>query len=409
MEQSKNQTIYREDEVDAMLNSIYGINPERIEEFKKAIMHLGKQVPLDFIKRKIIDILKLSEVKSLKESGRESNADKAEVSEELQIISQGMNDNRKVKFHAEVNPEETHIGFLKSNLIPSFNDVTIAMEKIGNLLGVKMAKTYQANLENTGERTYIISQSVNENGEEFLMMNDFSKMVKEQKRAMRIQDDEKKKGDTTLEKIKGLINLPIRTLEDYSRLNGSCISEEEEKGFIDDYVKMICFDYITNQTDRNDGNYGVLINNQKVSFAPLIDSDYVLTDPSAENQKPFSLHKKYNKDDGLKALYELQPERVKNFWSTFVKNRDAIMEILQVYLSEDMLYGKGKYQEIITDNIRKFEELTKVKEKNSIQYLTRQALESESAKSSDIEELDRTETEIAKKKEKENGGISIDE
>lgn len=322
---------------DLQTGAILDVPVEREEEFVKAIMNLGKQVPMNFIKNKLEDIIRLSQISPKDEQDK---ASVAYVKGILRIISEGMNDNRQITFFTSDSPEKIKKGFLKSNLIPVFNDCTLAMEKIGQTLGVLMAKTYVTDFE--GKR-FIISEDVAGENKTFLTMQEFNeKYGSEWPRAQELD-----------EKLKNLIQYPIQAVENYSD------SEIDCEKFRQDYIRMICFDYITNQTDRNDGNYGVLIGiNREVSLAPIFDSDYILKDPSVpENNNPFSLNKKYDKDDGLGVLASLYPKEVAEFLEQLNAKESEIMEIADEFLSVDMLDGKGNYRNLLSRNIERFREI----------------------------------------------------
>lgn len=347
------ESIYDEVSVDTMLDSIEALDAGRRTEFKQSIMRLGKKVPLEFIKKIIIDVLELSEIMSLSQTGITTSDRKVDIVQLLDVITEGMNFNQRVIFQDILG--ELHEGYLKSNLIPAFNDTAIAMEKLGILLGVNMSKVYQANMDS--DRTFIISQSVNENGSQFVMFNRFHQLVKQKEQELGLQNSEIAP-KTERDKIKRLITSPILTIKRYSEMYPGKMSEEDVEAFTDEYIKMICFDYIINQTDRNDQNYGVLLDaNGRISFAPLIDTDYVLPNPSDPNQLPFSLNKKYNKNEAMSVLCELYPQEVEDFMRKVNESKDTIFEILETYLSPDMLRGKGNYVSIISHNIQALEKI----------------------------------------------------
>ncbi len=317
------------------------LDEKKKKEFESAIRNIGKNVPLKYIEHFLVDIMQLSQISPVENFEVTENL---EINQILENISVGMNDNKKIAF--SINGED-HLGYLKSNLIPVFNDASVAMYELGTLLGINMAPTYSTIYN---DRPYIISQSINENGEDFLMMQEFTNKYK--------SDTDFSKPIDSREKIKRLIMTPLGSLKRYQEQNPG-ITDETVEQFIDSYVDMLCFDYVTNQTDRNFDNFGVLIeNNGAISFAPLIDSDFILNKPSdGKENRGFSMKKDYDKDVAMSVLYELFPERVQEFRSRLYFNENEIQSILNAHFSEDMLFGQGNYHNILAQNIKHFYEL----------------------------------------------------
>ena len=317
------------------------LDGKKKKEFESAIRNIGKNVPLKYIEHFLVDIMQLAQIESIENYPVTENLT---IDHILENISVGMNDNKKITFSIN---GETHLGYLKSNLIPVFNDASISMYKIGTLLGINMAPTYSTMYNN---KPYIISQSINENDEDFLMMQKFIEKYPNNTDFSTPIDDK--------EKIKRLIMMPLLSLKEYQKQNPR-VTPEMVQQFTDAYVDMLCFDYITNQTDRNFDNFGVIIGKDGyISFAPLIDSDFILNKPSdGENTRSFSMQKKYNKDVAMSVLYELFPHRVQQFRSQLYFNENELQDILKTHFSEDMLWGKGDYYNIVAQNIKQFYEL----------------------------------------------------
>lgn len=357
------------------------LDDKKKKEFESAIRNIGKNVPLKFIEHFLVDIMQLAQISPV-ENYRIT--DNLEIDQILKNISVGMNDNKKITFSIN---GQSHLGYLKSNLIPVFNDASIAMYELGNLLGVNIAPTYSTIYNG---KPYIISQSINENGEDFLMMQEFTNKYK--------SDADFSKPIDSREKIKRLIMTPLDSLKKYQEQTPG-ITDEAVQQFIDSYVDMLCFDYVTNQTDRNFDNFGVLIgNNGAISFAPLIDSDFILNKPSDGNEnRGFSMKKDYDKDVAMSVLYELFPERVQSFRSRLYFNENEIQSILNTHFSEDMLFGQGNYHNIFAQNVQQFYELIP---NISISQASRMAIEDVTQE--DIKQADMAE-ELLKSPIKEQG------
>ena len=108
----------------------------RREKYMKLAIERFSKTNLDMLELRLKDVIRLSKIPRIDEPKNVSVASDIEV---LEDISVGMNDNKKVKFFDGKN---SHTGYFKENIIPVFNDSSIAVAKIGRLLGVKMAKTY---------------------------------------------------------------------------------------------------------------------------------------------------------------------------------------------------------------------------------------------------------------------------
>lgn len=110
--------------------------PERREEYMKLAIERFTKTNLNMLELRLKDVIRLSEIPRRDEQKNVSFASDIEI---LEDISVGMNDNKKVKFS---DGEKFHTGYFKENIVPVFNDSSIAVAKIGQLLGVKMAETY---------------------------------------------------------------------------------------------------------------------------------------------------------------------------------------------------------------------------------------------------------------------------
>ena len=139
---------------------------------------------------------------------------------------------------------------------------------------------------------------------------------------------------------------------------------------------MICFDFVTNQTDRHDKNYGVILAEQdgktQVSFAPLFDSDYVFHDESYPDKEDiaFNMGERVDRNALMKLVAEKYPEDVRNFQETLKGNESQIYQIIMENFSDKKIDGiftgeKGTtpksiidvYLDVVKGNISKFNEL----------------------------------------------------
>lgn len=342
--------------VDRVASTTDGIvvTPERLEQYKLLATERFLRGDTHTVGLRLADVIRLSEISRRDDHENVSIASDIEIIEDISV---GMNDNKKVRFS---NGENTHTGYFKENIIPVFNDTSIAVNKIGKLLGVKMAETYACEYEG---KKGIISQDVSEGFDQFMMMRQVIKESKLPK--IDFSDSERARATvynpngmvTSTEKITEMFELPLQALETIG------VTKDDMQEITKDYVKMICFDYLTNQTDRNDGNYGVLVKDGKVSFAPLIDCDYILHDPTdIDNDINFTNSVRCDRNILMSIVAKRYPELVQEFSNSVKTNRQEIFRAISESFSPEM---QQKYGSILDNNISELQrivELTSSKE-----------------------------------------------
>ena len=167
---------------------------------------------------------------------------------------------------------------------------------------------------------------------------------------------------TSLEKITEMFERPLQALETIG------VTKDDMQQITRDYVKIICFDYLTNQTDRNDGNYGILFKDGRASFAPLIDCDYILHDPSdKDNDINFTYSQRCDRDTLMSFVASKYPELVQDFLNTVENNKAGISKIISDCFSTEMQEKYGNITSKNIDGLRRIIEFVKQEKDNQTQ------------------------------------------
>lgn len=214
--------------------------------------------------------------------------------------------------------------------------------------------------ENIKERNGVISQDVSEGFDEFLMMREVIK--KSDLPKIDFSNTERAKATeynpngmiTSSEKIAEMFERTLQALETIG------VTKDDMQQITRDYVKMICFDYLTNQTDRNDGNYGILFKDGRASFAPLIDCDYILHDSSdKDNDINFTYSQRCDRDALMSFVASKYPELVQDFFNIVENNKVGISKIISDCFSTEMQEKYGNITSKNIDGLRRIIELVK--------------------------------------------------
>lgn len=364
---------------------------KEIENYSTRLLGILEKSPhlsVELLEKRLIDGIEANKIPVKHSKGID-----AEILSVGESAEAGMNAPKKVVFADKEGIERT--GFLKTNVIPYFNDAAFAMEEIGNLLDIKMAKNYEYNIP--GKQPSIISENIADpnKGEEFVSMNKYMKgtaSLAEAKEYFKeniegiergiIPEFYANKGRViSAEAISVLVDLPINAI------NEKVTNEEERAAFKDEYIKMLCFDFITNQTDRHDKNYGILLtsgeNGIKTEFAPIFDSDYILHDASYpdKNDMAFNMSEKVDRKVLMQVVTEKYPEEVKAFQERLNVNEEQIYSIIQENFSGQKIEGifTGKkdgrslsiidvYMDLVKENIKDFHEIVHQVQSKSVDF-----------------------------------------
>lgn len=95
-------------------------------------------------------------------------------------------------------------------------------------------------------------------------------------------------------------------------VKGLNVKESDYQEIRQDYFNMIMLDFLTNNVDRSKNNYGLLVRENKVSFAPLFDNSTISipgVPPNVQQINGFYM----NKDVLLNSLVKYYPNEIRGF------------------------------------------------------------------------------------------------
>ena len=252
----------------------------------------------------------------------------------------------------------------RSRNCKSFDSFEYLISILGKLLNIKVAETY------CFDDGSIFSKSVTNEGEEFITIEDISKIITVTDKEFAEKQEFDKNLESfvyndrnhyvvkTSEEIEFVINIFIRMID---KLN-----IENKNEIIKDYIRMCFFDCLTGNKDRVNGNFGLIKSGDKLSFAPLFDSSTIAMP---------------NIDDNLVQINNYYIDRnalldfIINKYSNYVEDilnadidsiRGILEDISKKLLSEE---DKKWFDSMITNNIlasllKKKEQISKIETTN---------------------------------------------
>lgn len=238
-------------------------------------------------------------------------------------------------YHVLVNNKDK--AYLKSSKVKYIDDIDASLSQIGSIFDIDMAKIYR--VEDSHGGCGILSYDIkNKKDARYVSLHDayteYYKRYNEGKIynlkwIMELLSLPKSSKENPLDRedyIKVVIDMGINILRDHFN-----VSEENIKKLKKQYLRILVFDYVTNQKDRSLGNVNLIFENDQVSFAPLYDNGCV-----------------YNEDIGDENIYLLDHicDREKFIKTIFTYYYDDIKEDVKFYLN------KKNYMEKVSDILK---------------------------------------------------------
>ena len=167
-------------EIKQMIESICK-DRDAMDDFERyyGILKEFTHLPLQLLEKRLIDGIEASKI-PVKHSGKME----AEIISEEGIAAAGMNKPKIVTFRD--NDGTVRNGFLKTNAIPYFNDASFAMEKIGSLLDIKVARNFE--YDDGNGQPAIISENIANENEKFVSMAAYMKKADDNEKTQTWQD-----------------------------------------------------------------------------------------------------------------------------------------------------------------------------------------------------------------------------
>ncbi len=243
-------------------------------------------------------------------------------------------------------------GYLKMKDIDLVDDVDLAISQIGKLLNVDVTDIYR--IEDSHHNRGILSidilnKDIQENKTVGAIINENYRNVLTNKKYYAwakelISLPESDKNNVIKDEIslKTLIDLGYAIIfEEYPNM-----TEQEKNEYKKKYFKMLVFDFLTNQLDRNSENFGISITKEgKVSLSTLYDNGCVADPENLQQDSMRFMMKICDRTGMIKILFKYYFSDIKDFVEKIVGNKylqEKMEAIIDIYLSEDdALWYKG--------------------------------------------------------------------
>lgn len=194
--------------------------------------------------------------------------------------------------------------------------------QLGKKLGVKMAETYRVydgliplgiiseNIATNGNlcMTSVLAKSLSSVNPDLLNKINYLN-EKSQNNMITINDKGVPNNIPLLDNevdIKYAIDLFLDVVK------GLNVKDGEYQEIRQDYFNMIMLDFLTNNVDRNKNNYGLLMGEDRVSFAPLFDNSTISIPSVPDNVQQINGFF-MNKDVLLNSLVKYYPNEIRSF------------------------------------------------------------------------------------------------
>lgn len=263
------------------------------------------------------------------------------IETEIRVIKDvglGKNQTKMVEYN------NGEIGFLKNSSQTTsaiLDDLEYFISTLGkHVLGVNVADIFKA--YNNGEFLGTISKNVAGENETLIMLSAIIETLLEEKKTEVIEiasqiNDIKNKNIQQFPKKNGVIEerAVLEDEEDIKQiiemfpkaLDLISVPSEERENIKKEYFKMIIFDILTNQVDRNNDNYGIVYDkkNGTTRFSKLFDNSTIYI-PGLPNThyclNGFLIDRKLL----MGCLLDNYGEYVNDIVAPIVENREAVLE-----------------------------------------------------------------------------------
>lgn len=234
-------------------------------------------------------------------------------------------------------------GYFKNSASTStsiFDKLEFVMCQIGKMFNVKMAETHKVYKNNV--YLGIVSENVCDVNETFYTYNQATRFIDKNNSDVKIIVDELQRIRKNSEFIKETPivqnDFDIKIIVDsfLYAVKALNISEESSRKIRQDYFKMIMFDFLVNNVDRNQNNYGLKISEYgDVSFAELFDNS---TTGIPGMPKGYQQINSYliEKNKLLNCLHTYYYDDIKDFSQQCVSNEEDIKNSIDYLCSNEL-------------------------------------------------------------------------
>lgn len=311
--------------------------------------YLNSDIDLRFIQHdleKLEGNIKLKTYKIFGTSGKLQNI-KIDLLEEKKYGTSGV-------YHVLVNNK--YKAYLKSSPIKYVDDIDLSISEISKYFHVEVAKVFR--VVDSNNRKGILSFDIRTKEDvDYVSLSDVyldyyrdykAGLITNLKYITELLSLPKTTKEAPLVRedyIKIVIDMGINILKDYFGL-----SDEQMKSIKKDYINILLFDYITNQTDRSLENINLEFYGDKVSFAPLYDNGCVYNEEIGKNNICL-LDFICNRQAVIKTLFKYYYKEISENISLYL-NRDNYISNIERVIKKNLSEKNAKwYLSLLNRNI----------------------------------------------------------
>ena len=303
----------------------------------------------------------------------EQNCEQQQTTMEvIESVGVGKNETQKVLY------SDSQIGFYKNSALNTsglLDDLEFFISIVGkHVLGFDVADTLKVYDENDNA-IGIISKNVAKEHESLMMFSKITDVIMENKNPelealysqvveMRNRTNQKFYNSKSQEFIRPVLEDEKDIITAINMfplaLDFINIPEHEKEQIKKDYFKMIVFDLIINQADRNNSNYGIIYNEEtkETRFSPLFDNSTIHIPGIPDNLCNLS-GCLIDRRRMISCLLDNYPEYVNDIINPIVDNKENILTRAETIASRELTpQEQGWFMPLFKNNINTIAEIT---------------------------------------------------
>ena len=241
------------------------------------------------------------------------------------------------------------------------DDIEIAINQIGSLLGFEVVEEYRVYDSNKQKHSIVIKDLVND--DEFYDLDNlkkrFFKLVSngKYKKEKWVDISSKISVANNREDYRMVIDYGLNLLKSLPSITEDDYQKIEQK-----YFEMLIFDSIISQSERNFKDYGILCDKEtkKYSFSPLFDN--VFTSILKNNDVIIFNGVVCNRYELIECLFYDYYDKIKDKVTDLLENKNKYLENIDIILKYNLDFNNyGMILNNIVSNLNYFERLIKEK------------------------------------------------
>lgn len=244
-------------------------------------------------------------------------------------------------YHVLVNKKDK--AYLKSSKHKYIDDIDVSISQFADVFDVDVTKIYR--IEDSNGGTGIISYDIetNDNIKYISLRDAYLEYYQEYNKGkiynlkwivelLSLPKTSKDNPLTKIEDVRVVIESGINILKDQFN-----ISEENLKELKKEYLKILLFDFATNQTDRSLNNVNLMFDGNNISFAPLYDNGCVYNKELGDNNI-YLLDHICTREAFINAIFKYYFDEIENSVKLYLNKKnyiEKIQDILKNNLNEE--------------------------------------------------------------------------